>query len=148
MCRQSVTVCLVKSPARQHCVTGPLADRLARLADPRCRRGKRHPFVAVVLIACCAVVTGAGSFVATGATDAPQDVLTRLGARTATALAVRIPSRGTTIRRVIKDTCPGGLADLLGQAATRPAPAPSRSTARAPVARAWAAPRPPICWPR
>lgn len=50
MCRQSATVCLVKSPARQHRSTGPLADRLATLADPRCRRGKRHPFGAVLLI--------------------------------------------------------------------------------------------------
>ncbi|ANZ21627.1 transposase [Streptomyces noursei ATCC 11455] len=116
MCRQSATVCLVKSPTRQHRVTGPLADRLAKLADSRCRRGKRHPFVAVLLIACSAVVTGARSFMAIDewATDAPQDVLVRLGARTATALAVRIPPSGATIRRVIKDTCLGGLADLLG----------------------------------
>lgn len=95
---------------------GPLAERLLTLADPRCRRGKRHPFVAVPLIACSAVVTGARSFVAIGewAAEAPQDVLARLGARTATALAVRIPPSGATVRRVIKDTCPGGLADLLG----------------------------------
>ena len=61
MCRQSATVCLVKSPTRQHRVTGGLAERLATLADPRCRRGKRHPFVAVLLIACSAVVSGARS---------------------------------------------------------------------------------------
>lgn len=116
MCRQSATVCLVKSPTRQHRATRPLAERLATLSDPRCRRGKRHPFVAVLLIACSAVVTGARSFVAIEewAADAPQDVLARLGARTATALAVRIAPSGATIRRVIKDTCPGGLADLLG----------------------------------
>ncbi|MFE9306041.1 transposase family protein, partial [Streptomyces sp. NPDC006856] len=61
------------------------------LADPRDRRGKRHPFVTVLLIACSAVVTGATTFAAIGewAADAPQDVLARLGARTATALAVR-----------------------------------------------------------
>lgn len=116
MCRQSATVCLVKSPTRQHRVTGALAERPATPADPRCRRGKRHPFVAVLLIACSAVVSGARSFVAIDewAADAPQDVLARLGARTATALAVRIPPSCATIRRVIKDTCPGGLADLLG----------------------------------
>lgn len=116
MCRQSATICLVKPPTRQHRSTGPLAERLATLVDPRCRRGKRHPFVAVLLIACCAVVTGARSFVAIDewAADAPQDVLARLGARTAAALAVRIPPSGATIRRIIKDTCPGGLADLLG----------------------------------
>ncbi|WP_234436374.1 transposase family protein [Streptomyces sp. NRRL S-813] len=113
MCRQSAAVCLVKWPTREHCATGTLAKRLATLADRRCRRGKRHPFVAVLLIACSA---GARSFVAIDrwATDAPQDVVARLGARTATALAVRIPPSGATIRRVIKDTCPGGPADLLG----------------------------------
>lgn len=116
MCRQSATVCLVKSPTRQHRAIGPLAERLRALADPRCRRGKRHPFVAVLLIACSAVLTGATSFAAISewAAEAPQDVLARLGARTATALAVRIPPSGATIRRVVKDTCPGGLADLLG----------------------------------
>ena len=35
MCRQSATICLVKSPTRQHRTTGPLAERLATLADPR-----------------------------------------------------------------------------------------------------------------
>lgn len=72
--------------------------------------------MAVLLIACSAVLTGVRSFVAIDewAADAPQDVLARLGARTATALAVRIPPSGATVRRVIKDTCPGGLADLLG----------------------------------
>ncbi|WP_405575569.1 ISAs1 family transposase [Streptomyces sp. NBC_01167] len=72
--------------------------------------------MAVLLIACSAVVTGATSFVAISewAAEAPQEVLARLGARTATALAVRIPPSGATIRRVIKDTCPGSLADLLG----------------------------------
>ncbi|MEU6198093.1 hypothetical protein [Streptomyces sp. NPDC047061] len=80
------------------------------------------------------------------AADAPQDVPARLGARTATALAVRIPPSGETIRRVIKDTCPGGLADLLGH---DPAGTDTpRSTARAPAARVWAAPRPPVCRPR
>ncbi|MFI0716856.1 transposase family protein [Streptomyces inhibens] len=36
------------------------------LADPRHRRGKRHPFVSVLLIACSAVLTGARSFAAIG----------------------------------------------------------------------------------
>jgi predicted transposase YbfD/YdcC len=116
MCRQSATVCLVKSPTRQHRAIGPLPERLATLADPRCRRGKRHPFVAVLLIACSAVVTGATSFAAIGewAADAPQDVLARLGARTATVFSVRVPPSGATVRRIVLRTCPGGLADLLG----------------------------------
>lgn len=66
---------------------------------------KASPFLAVLLIACSAVVTGARSFVAIDewAADAPQDVLARLGARIETALAVRVPPSGATIRRVIKD---------------------------------------------
>lgn len=63
--------------------------------------------MAVLLIACSAVVTGARSFAAIDewAADAPQDVLARLGPRTATALAVRIPPSGATIHRLVKDTC-------------------------------------------
>jgi predicted transposase YbfD/YdcC len=116
MCRQSATVCLIKSPTRQHRVTGPLATRLQTLADPRHRRGKRHPFVSVLLVACSAVAAGARSFAAIGqwAGSAPQDTLARLGARTATALCVRLAPSAATIRRLINDTCPGGLADLLG----------------------------------
>lgn len=81
MCRQSATVCVIKSPTRQHRAIGSLAGRLGTLADPRCRRGKRHPFVAVVLVACSAVVAGAKSFAAIGqwAKQAPQDTLARLG---------------------------------------------------------------------
>ncbi|WP_329295922.1 transposase family protein [Streptomyces sp. NBC_01455] len=92
MCRQSATVCLTKSPTRQHRSIGPLDLRLQTLADPRARRGKRHPFVAVLLVACSAVTAGAQSFAAIGqwAKNAPQDVLTRLGARTATLHGVRV----------------------------------------------------------
>ncbi|WP_262064507.1 transposase family protein [Streptomyces sp. STR69] len=85
---------------------GSVSQRPATPADPRCRRGKRHPFVAVLLIACSAVVCGAKSFAAINewAADALQDALAQLGARTATALAVPVPLSGATIRRVINDT--------------------------------------------
>ncbi|MFE7245856.1 ISAs1 family transposase [Streptomyces sp. NPDC057580] len=116
MCRQSATVCLVKSPTRQHRLIGPVALRLETLADPRCRRGKRHPFVSVLMAACSAVLTGARSFAAIGqwASSAPQDTLARLGARTTTVFNVRIAPSAATIRRVLNAACPGGLADLLG----------------------------------
>ncbi|MEU5347182.1 transposase family protein [Streptomyces sp. NPDC020766] len=97
MCRQSATVCLTKSPTRQHRSIGPLALRLQTLADPRSQRGKRHPFVVVLLlVACSAVTAGAQSFAAIGqwAKNAPQDVLARLGARTATVLGVRVAPSG------------------------------------------------------
>ncbi|MFD5065668.1 hypothetical protein [Streptomyces sp. NPDC058394] len=73
-----------------------------------------------------------------------QEVLARFGARTATALAVRIAPSGATVRRVIKDACPGGLADLLGHdpAGTDTLAIDGKS------ARGSAPPRPPIYWPR
>ena len=66
MCRQSASVCLIKSRLRQHRAPPGLPQRLATLADPRHRRGKRHPFVSVLLIACSAVLAGARSFAAIG----------------------------------------------------------------------------------
>ena len=61
MCRQSASICLIKSPSRQHRALAGLPQRLATLADPRHRRGKRHPFVSVLLVACSAVLAGARS---------------------------------------------------------------------------------------
>ncbi len=116
MCRQSAMPCLVKPPVLEGVSGLPVAERLVRLADPRRRRGVRHPFVSVLLIASCAVLAGARSYAAIGqwAAEAPQHALARLGARCATAFAVRIAPSAATIRRVITSVCPGGLADLLG----------------------------------
>lgn len=100
MCRQSATVCLVKSPSRRHRAVGDLPSRLATLPDPRDRRGRRHPFVSVLLVACSAVMCGARSFAAIGqwARNAPQDTLARLGARTVSAFTVRTAPSTATIR--------------------------------------------------
>ncbi|MFJ9909705.1 ISAs1 family transposase [Streptomyces sp. NPDC101152] len=116
MCRQSATVCPVKSPLREYVSAGTLGGRLAGLADPRRRRGRRHPFVSVLLIAASAVLTFACSYAAIGqwARCAAQETLARLGARVAGVLQVRIPPSTATVRRIIALTCPGGLADLTG----------------------------------
>ncbi|MGY5036626.1 ISAs1 family transposase [Streptomyces sp. 900116325] len=116
MCRRSATVCLVKSPLREYVSAGTLAGRLAGLADPRRRLGRRHPLVSVLLVAASAVLAGARSYAAIGqwARSAPQDALARLGARIAGVLQVRVPPSTATIRRIIALTCPGGLADLTG----------------------------------
>ncbi|MGW3730655.1 ISAs1 family transposase [Streptomyces sp. NPDC000851] len=116
MCRQSAGVCLIKSPSRQHRAPPGLQQRPATPADPRHRRGKRHPFVSGLLIACSAVLSGARSFAAIGqwARNAPQEALARLGARTTSVFAVRVAPSTAIIRRIINRTCPGGLADLLG----------------------------------
>ncbi|MFI8186679.1 ISAs1 family transposase [Actinacidiphila glaucinigra] len=116
MCRQSATVCLIKSPLREYVSAGTLAGRLAGLADPRRRRGRRHSLVSVLLVAASAVLAGARSYAAIGqwARSAAQDALARLGARFAGVLQVRVPPSTATIRRIIALTCPGGLADLTG----------------------------------
>ncbi|MER6076278.1 transposase family protein [Streptomyces sp. NPDC001817] len=94
-----------------------MAQRLVRLPDPRHRRGVRHPFLAVLLIAASAVVAGARSYAAIGqwARSAPQQTLARLGARLRTSLNVRIAPSRSTIRRIVSTVCPGGLADLTGE---------------------------------
>ncbi|MEV7189702.1 transposase family protein [Kitasatospora sp. NPDC093102] len=116
MCRQSATVCLVKLPALEDVAGLSLAERLRALPDPRRRRGVRHPFVAVLLVAASAVVAGARSYAAIGqwSANAPQQALARLGARVAGALGVRIAPSAATIRRVVNLVFPGGLAGLTG----------------------------------
>ncbi|MCX4419494.1 ISAs1 family transposase [Streptomyces mirabilis] len=72
--------------------------------------------MAVLLIAASAVMAGARSYAAIGqwAQGAPQEALSRLGARLLTSLNVRVAPRAATIRRIIAAVCPGGLADLTG----------------------------------
>ncbi|MFF6980269.1 ISAs1 family transposase [Streptomyces sp. NPDC008343] len=117
MCRQSATVCLVKSPSLAGCSGLSLAERLVRFPDPCHRRGVRHPFVAVLLVAASAEVAGARSYAAIGqwARSAPQQTLALLGARLLTSLNARIAPSRSTIRRVVATACPGGLADLTGE---------------------------------
>ncbi|MFJ7209916.1 transposase family protein [Streptomyces sp. NPDC098789] len=85
-------------------------ERLRELPDPRLRRGVRHPFVAVLLVAASAVIADARSYAAIGQWSAsvPQHALARLGARVTGALGVRVAPSTATIRRVIALVCPGG----------------------------------------
>ncbi|MGW1506736.1 ISAs1 family transposase [Streptomyces mirabilis] len=116
MCRQSATVCLIKSPALEDTAGLSLVERLRLLPDPRRRRGVRHPFVAVLLVAASAVVAGARSYTAIGqwSANAPQHALARLGARVVGSLSVHVAPSAATIRRIVGLVCPGGLADLTG----------------------------------
>src|SRR4249920_136788 len=54
-----------------------LLEHLARLADPRQRRGRRHALGTVLAVAACAVLAGATSLaaIAEWAADAPGPVL-------------------------------------------------------------------------
>lgn len=62
---------------------GDLREHLLGVPDPRARRGVRHSFMSILLLAAAAVLTGARSFTAIGewAADAPQHVLKTLGTR-------------------------------------------------------------------
>ncbi|MFD5513945.1 ISAs1 family transposase [Streptomyces sp. NPDC127051] len=106
----------MKSPPRQRPDESGLAGRLLVLPGPRRRRGRRHPFVSVLLAAACAVLAGARSYAAIGqwARSAPQHTLARLGVHTSGALVVRVAPSAAAVRRIITLTCPGGVADLLG----------------------------------
>jgi len=62
---------------------GDLREHLIGVPDPRARRGVRHTFMSILLVAAAAVLAGARSFTAIGewAADAPQHVLKTLGTR-------------------------------------------------------------------
>jgi len=82
ICRQAATVCLIKSPALKDTAGLSLTKRLRLFPDPRRRRGV-VTFVAVLLLAACAVVADARSYTALGqwSANAPQHSLARLGPR-------------------------------------------------------------------
>ena len=93
---------------------------LARVADPRRRRGVRHRLVVILGLAVCAVLAGAHSFtaIAEWAADADQDTLKALGIRGA------VPSE-STFRRVLQRLDADAFDHLAGAwAARRTAPGP------------------------
>jgi DDE_Tnp_1-associated/Transposase DDE domain len=98
---------------------------LAKVTDPRCRRGVRHQLAVVLALAVCAVLAGARSFtaIAEWAADADEETLARLGVTGA------VPSE-STIRRVLQRLDADAFDELAGAwAAQRTAPA--RGTRRA-----------------
>jgi hypothetical protein len=93
---------------------------LARIADPRHRRGVRHRLTVILGLALCSVVAGARSFtsIAEWAADADQQTLRVLGVTGA------VPSE-STFRRTLQRLDADALDDLAGtwaQQATRPGP--------------------------
>ena len=62
---------------------GGLLDQLAKVTDPRMRRGIRHTQISILAIAVCAVLSGARSFLAISewACDLSQDILERFKSR-------------------------------------------------------------------
>ncbi len=97
-----------------------LLGMLARVADPRRRRGVRHRLAVILGLALCAVVAGARSFtaIAEWAADADEQTLSMLGVRGV------VPSESTfrrTLQRLNADAF-DEVAGTWAQLATRPGP--------------------------
>ncbi len=97
------------------CSVVPSGDGMVEDVDPRDRRGRRYPLVALVRAAACAVATGARSYAAIGhwLRRAPQDALARLGFPARGSLGIRVAASMDTLRRIIGHLHPDGLAALL-----------------------------------
>jgi predicted transposase YbfD/YdcC len=99
-----------------------LLAMLAKVADPRHRRGVRHRLAVILGLAVCAVLAGARSFtaIAEWAADADQETLSALAVTTA------VPSE-STFRRVLQRLDADAFDDLAGEwAQQRTAPEPGR----------------------
>jgi hypothetical protein len=94
-----------------------LLDDLAAIADPRHRRGRRHPLVGVLGIAVCAVLAGARSLAAIGewAADAPDQVLVALGTRRDPWTGAWRPPGEATVRRVLARVDPDALDQVISR---------------------------------
>ena len=98
--------------------TPQLLAYLATVTDPRARAGRRHPLVAILVLAAAAVLAGARSIaaIAEWAADAPQPVRAALGARRdpLTGRWVWAVPTETTIRRTLGRVDPEALAAAIG----------------------------------
>jgi predicted transposase YbfD/YdcC len=98
--------------------TPHLLAYLATVTDPRARAGRRHPLVAILVLAAAAVVAGARSIVAIAewAAEAPQPVRAALGTRCdpCTGRWVWAVPTETTIRRTLARVDPEALAAAIG----------------------------------
>jgi hypothetical protein len=105
-----------------------LLDALTQIADPRCRRGRRHALVTVLAVAVAAVLAGARSLAAIGewAADAPAGVLAALGVCRHPLTRTLAPPGEATVRRVLARIDPGALDRAIGAwlASQQPAAAP------------------------
>ncbi|MFK0297441.1 transposase family protein [Streptomyces sp. NPDC090442] len=96
------------------CAIAPAGDNAAEEVDPRDRRGRRYPLLALVGAVACAVAAGARSYAGVGhwLRRAPQDTLARLGFPVRGVLGVRPAASADTARRVVERVHPNALAAL------------------------------------
>jgi hypothetical protein len=98
--------------------TPHLLAYLATVTDPRARAGRRHPLVAILMLAAAAVLAGARSIaaIAEWAAEAPQPVRAALGTRCdpRTGRWVWAVPTETTIRRTLARVDPEALAAAIG----------------------------------
>lgn len=96
---------------------GGLLDCLAKLPDPRKRRGIRHRQTSILAVAACACLTGARSFLALAewAADLPQDLLRRLGCRWHPDQQRYLPPSEPTIRRTLQHIDADAFDRILGE---------------------------------
>jgi DDE_Tnp_1-associated len=106
---------LAHAEALQDAEAPHLLAYLATIRDPRARAGRRHPFVAILVMAAAAVLTGARSMtaIAEWAQDAPQPVRAALGARREASGRFSVPSEAT-IRRTLARLDADALAGAIG----------------------------------
>lgn len=83
-----------------------LMECLASLTDPRKKKGKRHPYLSVLAIGICAVMSGVRNFIGISewAKELSQDILRRLGCRYDERKGKYTPPSEPTIRRVLQAT--------------------------------------------
>jgi len=95
---------------------GGLLDQLAKVTDPRMRRGVRHTQISILAIAVCAVLSGARSFLAIGewACDLSQDILERFKSRWSDDKRRYVPPSEPTIRRTLKTIDAGEVDRIIG----------------------------------
>lgn len=93
-----------------------LAEAFATVPDPRSVQGRRHSLTAILLIAACAVTCDADGFTAMWqwATDAPQEVLARLGTRIDPLSGARVVPSERTMRRAVARVDPQAVQDAAG----------------------------------
>ena len=93
-----------------------LVQALAKITDPRKRRGIRHSQVSVLAIAVCAVLSGCRSYAAIGewAADLSQRLLKRFGCRQNPATGEYIAPSEPTLRRVLQKVDPDEVDRVIG----------------------------------